>query len=238
MAKPKSNWLPYEHAKRVINSFNITSRDQYYKWYDNEKHVYVPRRTYRIYLEEWNGWNEFLGTQNEFGNKVSLQQRTIIGFWDGVRWAQQLKLTSEKEWVAYCKENEIPDNIPRWPDRVYKGEWLGWDTWLGKTIDSKITTGKQVESTALLVFARDAKLPNNVLQVLINKEGKGAVMQYAKDNNIVLVRAYQFEPEIRDKAWSVIESLTGTYYDDKYMRVVTNMNDLWWELDQHLLRAN
>lgn len=44
----------------------------------------------------------------------------------------ELKLNSNSEWRAYCKNGNKPQNIPVNPDRVYKDNgWLNWPDWLG-----------------------------------------------------------------------------------------------------------
>lgn len=35
-------------------------------------------------------------------------------------------------WYAYCDTHELPPDIPRDPDVVYRGQgWRGWVDWIG-----------------------------------------------------------------------------------------------------------
>ena len=44
---------------------------------------------------------------------------------------RKLGLKNNKEWRIYLKINNIPDDIPKTPEEVYKNEWNSWGDWLG-----------------------------------------------------------------------------------------------------------
>ena len=52
-------------------------------------------------------------------------------FIDAKKFVCSLKLKNQKEWDAYCKSGDKPDDIPRNPNRVYQKEWKGLGDWLG-----------------------------------------------------------------------------------------------------------
>jgi hypothetical protein len=43
--------------------------------------------------------------------------------------SKEIKTTTH--WRAYKKENQLPDDIPRSPEKVYKDHWKGWKDFLG-----------------------------------------------------------------------------------------------------------
>jgi len=44
---------------------------------------------------------------------------------------RSLGLKNQKEWTAYCKSGNKPDDIPAGPREHYKKEWKGIGNWLG-----------------------------------------------------------------------------------------------------------
>lgn len=48
------------------------------------------------------------------------------------KFARSLNLKNRHEWSVYCSlNNNKPDNIPDFPNEIYKG-WKGWKNWLGQ----------------------------------------------------------------------------------------------------------
>ena len=46
--------------------------------------------------------------------------------------ARSLNLSGVREWKQYCKSNKKPDDIPSYPDKIYKNDsWKGMIDWLG-----------------------------------------------------------------------------------------------------------
>ena len=45
--------------------------------------------------------------------------------------ARVLNLKGTKEWHAYCKSGNKPNNIPTNPYKIYKKEWKGMGDWTG-----------------------------------------------------------------------------------------------------------
>ena len=45
---------------------------------------------------------------------------------------RSLQLRNQTEWNEYCKSNKKPDDIPSYPDKIYKNDsWKGMIDWLG-----------------------------------------------------------------------------------------------------------
>ena len=76
--------------------------------------------------EGWKGWGDFLGT-----GRIANQNAKFKSFVITRKFAQSLKLKGTKEWKAYCKSGEMPDDIPSNPNKEYKKEWVSWGDWLG-----------------------------------------------------------------------------------------------------------
>lgn len=125
----------YEIAKLVARQVPgpLASFAQYKAWHIANSITHVPARPDLKYKEEWEGWGEFLGSGNEFRaiNK-SYNNPVYIPFWEAAKWVHTLELDNSKSWAMYCKENKLPDGVPRYPEKAYKGQFEGWGKWLGQ----------------------------------------------------------------------------------------------------------
>ena len=91
--------------------------------------------------------------------------------WDGVsRWkhyslclayARSLNLKSQKEWYAWCKLGQRPENVPYKPEKIYAGiGWSGWGSFLGTgNIKSSKRTFRSFD--ACRTYARSLELTSN-----------------------------------------------------------------------------
>ena len=63
---------------------------------------------------------------------VATHLRAYKSFEEARDFVHKLKLKGEKEWRAYCKSGQKPEDIPANPNQVYKQEgWNGFGDWLG-----------------------------------------------------------------------------------------------------------
>ncbi|MBN9543369.1 MAG: DEAD/DEAH box helicase family protein [Alphaproteobacteria bacterium] len=75
----------------------------------------------------WISWGDWLGTFREANFNI-----IYLSFEEARDFAQSLKLKSIQEWRLFCKSNQVPPNIPRKPDHVYRNKgWVNWGDWLG-----------------------------------------------------------------------------------------------------------
>lgn len=95
----------------------------------------IPAAPEKIYMNDgWCGYGDWLGT-----NFTACSKRKYREFEEARKFARELKLSSAKEWVKYCK-NELPskekkpDDIPANPQKTYKDNgWNGFIDWLWKS---------------------------------------------------------------------------------------------------------
>src|ERR1051325_10591863 len=52
-------------------------------------------------------------------------------FADAREYVRKLKLKKPAEWREYSKSRKKPQDIPIYPEVVYRKEWKGWGDWLG-----------------------------------------------------------------------------------------------------------
>ena len=110
----------YDTAQQIAFDLNIKNPKG---WYAASKAGLfasnVPSAPYQAYKDNgWTGWSDF------FGN------RQYLAFEEARNYAWSLGFTKKSQWDAN-KEN-LPENIPRTPQKVYKNKgWADWHNWLG-----------------------------------------------------------------------------------------------------------
>ena len=60
-----------------------------------------------------------------------MSKKKFRDFKSAREFVRKLGLKNNKEWRIYLKINNIPDDIPKTPEEVYKNEWNSWGDWLG-----------------------------------------------------------------------------------------------------------
>jgi hypothetical protein len=58
-----------------------------------------------------------------------------------IKFVRSLKIKNYKNWNTYCKSGNKPDDIPTYPQRIYKKEWTSWGDFLGT---GRISTTKRI----------------------------------------------------------------------------------------------
>ena len=72
----------------------------------------------------------------QYGLQGWIEEIPVNGGWlpfeEARKFVRSLGLKSQKEWVAWAKTGQKPDDIPSSPSSVYKDRgWVSWGDWLG-----------------------------------------------------------------------------------------------------------
>ena len=120
---------PFAEAKEFVHTLGLKSareREVYCK--SGKKPPDIPSNPSRRYINEWNGYGDWLGTAKP--NRVT--QRSYKSFDKARGYIRTLGLKDGKyDWREYCKSGKKPDDIPSDPDGTYEKEWKRWGDWLG-----------------------------------------------------------------------------------------------------------
>jgi len=119
-----NNFLDFESSKKIVSKININTRKEWDKiCLSKNKPLNIPSNPQKFYKKEWNGWKDWLSSKRfSENNRLTYENAKKI--------VNSLKLNTHKEWVEYCKKNNL-EKIPFNPQRTYKEEWEGWNVWLG-----------------------------------------------------------------------------------------------------------
>lgn len=224
----KGRYLPYSYAKKFVQDHKIRTRDQYHKWIHDEEICFLTLNPQKYY-DEWIGWNDYLGNNNGFDafQKQKEVAKHFLPFWEGVALAQKLckehNLTSSRMYRDYHKANNIKV-IPRLPDRFYKDLWLGWETWLGKTVSSQLITQQYQEQYFLIVqtFA-------DTYAFYTTTSGKDDAKNYLSAPGRKLIKAYVWDIGAAKNVERVLNVYCGE--EEEGERECGNISGVVYEMD-------
>ena len=233
MARPKTHYLPYHKAQEFARELHLTSRKQYWQWWDANKPAYIPKRPEKVY-EQWESWNMFLGTTNTFDKERGTKIKKVYRpFWEAVRYAQQKakehNISTQGEWHEWHDSGMCAHDVPKRPDQVYE-EFVGsgWKVWLGKNIESKIKTAEQ--NVGVMALCACPGEPANVIMRVVSGNGM-AVLKEKYDDGVIgkPYRMYVWEKEMIPQ----VDALFARHCHkrDENVFVVPNMNALLFDLD-------
>lgn len=230
--RPKNqNYLSWDEARSHMRSEMIPSRGKYFEWWDRNKPKTIPRFPYRVYQEEWTSWNDFLGTNNKFNEKVGTKWRPFL---EAVSWAIKRGLKSQNEWMEFCKqEGLLPEDIPARPDLVYE-EWRGWPHWLGSRPTELVQAQQEIKKTHIYYIIHTADAPLNVLTFGIDPNGLTSFKHRWEDEKFEIVRMYWWDSDKSERVQKIVRALSSSMYDDETRRIVPNTWELLYYLGMEL----
>jgi hypothetical protein len=120
----------YNEAVKFVHKLKLNSRGEWSAYCRGERKDLPPKPddiptspnlSYHEQFRERGGWGAWLGTGNRKGGWRPYN--------DAVKFVHKLKLSSNKEWRAYCRRERKdlmpkPDDIPKDPYEVYGEEFL------------------------------------------------------------------------------------------------------------------
>ncbi len=118
-------YLSFEEARNHIRGQGLKNNDEWTTYCTSgQKPGDIPSRPDRVYKNEWQDWGDWMGTGN-------IHAKAWRPFLEAREYVRALKLKGQREWRAYCKSGQKPEDIPSGPHLVYKDEWQGDGDWLG-----------------------------------------------------------------------------------------------------------
>jgi superfamily II DNA or RNA helicase len=86
----------------------------------------IPSEPNQVYDSKFKGYGDWLGT-----GFVDTRERRYRSFTEAREFVQKLGLKNAREWEAYSKTDEKPNDIPQDPRQVYGSDFEGYGDWLG-----------------------------------------------------------------------------------------------------------
>lgn len=215
-------WLPFEVAKRIQKELiGARSRGEYEFLVKLYELRFLPCRPDSVYAEEWAGWSDFLGTVNVFAvtgaRQAPIKLEEYRPFYEALTFARSMKIATLKQWRVACKDGRIPLDVPMDPHKVYSDQFVSWDHWLGTNTALDKVTGKVVVPDIWVLY-RDGR-DDAFWWAKMSADKYSA---FAQTPEIAIERAYQFEGELANQVWDIIDKLSEPYENDKRERFIEN----------------
>jgi hypothetical protein len=221
--RPKNeNYLPWNDARDFIRSELIPSRGKFFEWHD--------RFPYRVY-KEWVSWNDFLGTDNKFNEKVGTKWRQLD---EATVWVHRLKLTSQAQWMDWCREEgNLPEDVPARPDLVYE-KWRSWNHWLGNKPAEAVEAKQQAQRNVVYYIVHEADVPANVFTYGTEAGGLSALKERWEREHFDICRLFWFDHNRANAVKQIVEGLSRPYMGEARQRITPNVWEIVSYLEVHL----
>jgi hypothetical protein len=121
-------WRNFIKARAFVRKLGLKSTAEWQAYCrSGKKPNDIPYAPHHLYADTgWVGYGDWLGNGRRRG--------TWRNFIEARAFARQLKLSSYKEWTAYCRTGKRPNDIPSSPNIIYADTgWAGWGDWLEPT---------------------------------------------------------------------------------------------------------
>lgn len=229
--RPKNeNYLPWNEARDFIRGEMIPSRGKYFEWWQRNKPKAIPRFPYRVY-KEWVSWNDFLGTDNKFNEKIGRAWRTLD---EATLWVHKLGLQSQAQWMDWCKEKDnLPEDIPARPDLVYE-KWRSWNHWLGNKPVEAIEAKQQAQQHVVYYIVHEQNVPINVFTFGTEQGGLSALKNRWEREKFDICRLFWYDSSRATAVKQIVEGLSRPYMENTRQRMTPNIWEIVSYLEVHL----
>lgn len=192
-----TSYVSFEKAKKYAKKLKLKSQKEWFNYCKNNKPNNIPKNPDRCeqYKDKWTNWDEFLDIYK-------------LNFKEAREYARKLNLKKYIEWEKYWKENKIPNNIPKYPDAIYKNEWKGWADFLGYLGDGNIWT--KTNLIAYIEQIKDYIYVCSIPQLLTIIESNGLYRYITKEKIKKLQDTKPDSKEREDLTKEIINELTSS----------------------------
>lgn len=122
------NYLPFTESHKFARELNLKGQREWQAYCKSgNKPTNIPSHPDGTYKNRgWQNWGNWLGT-----GRVSDNNKSYLPFAEARKFVRSLGLKNQKEWLAYCKSGNKPNDIPMKVERTYKKDFNGIGDWLG-----------------------------------------------------------------------------------------------------------
>jgi len=229
--RPKNeNYLPWAESREFIRSELIPSRGKFFEWHDRNKPKAIPRFPYRVY-KEWISWNDYLGTDNKFNEKVGRAWRSLD---EATVWVHKLKLTTQTQWMDWCREEgNLPEDVPARPDLVYD-KWRSWSHWLGNKPVEAVQAKQQAQRSVVYYIIHESDVPGNVFTYGVEQGGLSALKDKWERDKFDICKMFWHDSNKAGVIKQIIEAFSTPYLGNDRQRITPNVWEIVSYLEIHL----
>ena len=154
----QDEWMSFQDAKTFIQQQGIISVSEFEVWSKSEQRPQnFPPNPIGVYANKWNGWSDFLGTENtdymkDRTDNKHTEIQEYMSYIEAKIFVQQLRIKTPIDFFE-TQRNEpdiFPENFPPKPRVFYTntGEWIDWNDFLGLEIKPRKKKNKKSSKQA------------------------------------------------------------------------------------------
>ncbi|MBV9667218.1 MAG: hypothetical protein JO327_03715, partial [Nitrososphaeraceae archaeon] len=123
-----TKFLPFEEARKFVHNLKLNNQDEWREYSrSGRKPENIPATPEGVYKNiGWKGMRDWLGIE-----RIAHKDRIYKSFEEARKFVHSLGLKSSEEWYEFCKSGKKPDDVPFYPQIIYKNEWKGMPDFLG-----------------------------------------------------------------------------------------------------------
>lgn len=111
--------VDYKTLRGLVFKLGIINKSDFKKAIkDGRLPPMTPSMPDRYYTDDWTGWKDFLAPRAFY-----------VCFEEARQIARSYKFQNRHQWVVFCRSGNLPEFIPKSPDREYE-EFKSWDDFL------------------------------------------------------------------------------------------------------------
>jgi hypothetical protein len=130
IASQNRKFKSYEEVQKIAIDLGIDSKIAWFEyWKKHDRPKDIPSCPNKTYSDKWNGWTDWLKTNNKSYRQINKQ---FLSFEEAREYVRNLQLKSLTQWRKWAKSDKRPKYIPSSPHRTYSDQWIDWYDWLGK----------------------------------------------------------------------------------------------------------
>jgi len=126
IANQNRNYLTFEKARDYVRGLCLRSKSDWNTFLKcGQKPINIPFSPDKTYKNlGWINWYDWMG--------IEQNEKNYLSYNIAVKIVHDFKLRGQKEWIEFTKSPEFPSNIPKYPEKYYKGKgWVNLGLWLG-----------------------------------------------------------------------------------------------------------
>jgi hypothetical protein len=144
--KYNGTYYTYRECKDAIVKYNFTSKSDFFNRISQiiKDDIRIPYSPSTVYKTEWEGWIDFLDSDNNYDYIENL-----VDFEIALKYARSLNFTMTTEWLK-LKFRDLPSGMTKKPNLLYKDKgWVDWYHFLGIDKKTKMSYGELLISKFL-----------------------------------------------------------------------------------------
>lgn len=209
----KLNWTPFNESRAFTNALGLKSVSEWRNYcVSGNKPFDIPSKPNNIYINEWNGWNDWLGTENQNNWEIAKKRFSYIEAKEFLKYNCNGLINSMSKFNKWKNGKLKIQNIPIFPDKMpgnpintygRSNEWISNYDFFGKEVPLK----KKFERTNYFEFE---KIDYEELKNLIKNEGLNNRKEYQdwhSKNNDTLKKKGKYAP-VKCESYSEFEGWT------------------------------